>query len=322
MNLSLGQVNNGLSLCGAGPEQTILDGGGNRCIGLDNCFNFTLRDLTLCNGAADLGACILSNQSSGTLRNCILRDNVSSDRGGALKCIESSLRIINCDFVNNFARQGGAIALRKNNNLRITNCRFTGNQASGSGGVLYIRNSNNLTSSNCLMSGNKAGGNGSVIYIRGNCSVNLINCTWAQNTAKKNVALYCIKAGVDPSTIQFRNCILWNGSAQIRPSNQTVLMTYTNIQGGWPGWGNMNIDPGFTRMGSWSEGVWTDGDYHLMSSFGRFNTNTLRWVTDETTSPCIDSGSEDSNWGSEMEPNGSRINMGIFGGTVEASKSP
>lgn len=320
-NLWLGQVNSGLSLCGVGPDQTILDGGGSRCIGFDNCYNFTLRDLTLCGGGADLGACIWSNNSSGTIRHCVFRDNVSSNRGGVLKCHESRLRLIDCDFVNNVARQGGVLALRKKNDLRFTNCRFTGNQATDAGGVSYIRNNNDVAFTHCLMSGNKAGSHGSVIYIRGGCYVGLTNCTWAENTAKKKAALTCIKAEDNPSTIHFKNCILWNGTDQISPANQTVLMTYSNVQGGWPGWGNMNVAPGFARMGSWSDGVWIDGDYHLVSSLGRWDTITGDWVFDDITSPCIDCGSEDSDYGSEMEPNGGRVNMGVYGGTAEASMS-
>jgi len=45
-------------------------------------------------------------------------------------------------------------------------------------------------------------------------------------------------------------------------------------------------------------------------------------VIDGITSPCIDAGDPSSPVEDEPEPNGGRINMGAYGGTAEASKSP
>ena len=45
------------------------------------------------------------------------------------------------------------------------------------------------------------------------------------------------------------------------------------------------------------------------------------WVQDEVTSPCIDAGDPASPVSEEPLPNGGRINMGVYGGTAEASKS-
>ena len=61
-------------------------------------------------------------------------------------------------------------------------------------------------------------------------------------------------------------------------------------------------------------------DYHLKSTAGRWTGKT--WVTDTVTSPLIDSGYPLSPFGREPEPNGGRINIGRYGNTNEASKSP
>jgi len=58
-----------------------------------------------------------------------------------------------------------------------------------------------------------------------------------------------------------------------------------------------------------------NGDFHLKSEYGRWNGTG--WVNDNETSPCIDAGDP-----SEKDPDGTRINMGAYGGTWEASKSP
>lgn len=43
---------------------------------------------------------------------------------------------------------------------------------------------------------------------------------------------------------------------------------------------------------------------------------------DNITSPCIDAGNPGTDVGDEPQPNGNRINMGAYGGTPTASKSP
>jgi len=61
-------------------------------------------------------------------------------------------------------------------------------------------------------------------------------------------------------------------------------------------------------------------DYHLKSAAGRWSGKA--WVTDSVTSPLIDAGYPQSIFVHEPEPNGDRINIGRFGNTDEASKSP
>jgi hypothetical protein len=81
----------------------------------------------------------------------------------------------------------------------------------------------------------------------------------------------------------------------------------------WSGTGNINADPCFADP--------NNGDYHLKSQTGRWDANERRWTTDEVTSPCIDAGDPSSPIMYEPFPNGGIINMGAYGGTVEASKS-
>lgn len=66
-----------------------------------------------------------------------------------------------------------------------------------------------------------------------------------------------------------------------------------------------------------------NSDYHLRSSQGRYQPGT-GWVTSDTNaSPLIDAGYRYSTaWMSEPDPNGRRLNIGLYGGTAEASKTP
>lgn len=60
-------------------------------------------------------------------------------------------------------------------------------------------------------------------------------------------------------------------------------------------------------------------DYHLESTVGRWDGH--QWVKDLAQSPCIDKGDPISIYDAEPDPNGGRINIGLYGGTRFASKS-
>jgi len=76
--------------------------------------------------------------------------------------------------------------------------------------------------------------------------------------------------------------------------------------------GNIFADPLFADP--------ENGDFHLKSEGGRWDGE--KWVHDSVTSPCIDAGDPEDDYSNEPEPNGDRINMGAYGNTAEASKTP
>lgn len=110
------------------------------------------------------------------------------------------------------------------------------------------------------------------------------------------------------------NCILWGDTPdEVSDANSTLNVTYSDIQGGWSGEGNIDADPCFANPGN--------GDYHLKSEAGRWDTNNQTWIKDTVSSPCIDGGNPNSDWTGEYWPHGEHINMGAYGGTAEASAS-
>ena len=80
------------------------------------------------------------------------------------------------------------------------------------------------------------------------------------------------------------------------------------------GEGNITADPLFVDP--------IAGDYHLLSARGRYWPEHNVWILDRVTSPCIDGGNPSADPLDEPMPNGSRINIGAYGGTVQASMSP
>jgi len=138
------------------------------------------------------------------------------------------------------------------------------------------------------------------------------NCTFSGNSAR-----YGGGDGIfaHNSNQVLTNCIVWgNVPEEIYVfGGGAVTASYCDIRGGWPGTGNINADPCFADT--------NNGDYHLKSQGGRWEPNEGRWTIDDVTSPCIDAGDPMSPIGHEPFPNGGVINMGAYGGTMEASKS-
>ena len=133
-------------------------------------------------------------------------------------------------------------------------------------------------------------------------------CTFVGNTGQGG-AVY-----VPSRSLVLHNCIVWgNQPDEIYVLGGSVTATYCDIRGGWPGTGNIDADPCFADPNT--------GDFHLKSQGGRYDPNSQAWVQEDVTSPCIDAGDPMSPVGLEPFPNGGIINMGAYGGTVEASKS-
>ena len=66
----------------------------------------------------------------------------------------------------------------------------------------------------------------------------------------------------------------------------------------------------------------TNLDFHLLSQAGRWDAATKRWVKDKETSPLVDAGDPARDCSAEPSPNGGRANIGLYGGTEFASKTP
>jgi len=103
-------------------------------------------------------------------------------------------------------------------------------------------------------------------------------------------------------------------------------MNYKGISGGYgcispdnPPSGNGIL---FADPGHWESDHWVLGDYHLRSTQGRWdprgNDGAGQWVVDEQHSRGIDAGNPSDH---EIDASGqpSRINMGAYGGTTQAS---
>ncbi len=243
------------------------------------------------------GAGIYCNLSEASFANCTVTRNTSyRGKGGGIYCSYSSPEIINCTITRNSADNGAGTYFVSYSPV-LVNCDITENNARLQGGGIYSEASefsmtgtavmdnyseNNggggvyITYSeceavNCIFSGNYAGGNdpGGGIY----CLLSspaLRNVTIVDGTASQGGAVYC-----DDSSPAITGSILWNNSPnEIQTYGYCYpVVTYSDVEGGYAGTGNINADPLFV------DGFYGD-DYLSHAAAGQ-----------AADSPCIDAGS-------------------------------
>ena len=141
-----------------------------------------------------------------------------------------------------------------------------------------------------------------------NSSPTISNLTIVDNTY--GIETYNIH-GFEPfggSEPDISNSIFWNNTGGDLFGCQA---RYSFISGAE---GNIEGDPLLVDPNS--------GDYHLRSRRGRYWPEHDVWILDTVTSPCIDGGEPRTDPLDEPIPNGGRINIGAYGGTVQASMTP
>jgi len=301
----------------------------NSCFGYDSVLysQYLPIDIESCtfisNFSARHGGAVSLEMAQGGLlvSNCVFRSNVASRDGGAFYIGMSSdgYRIMDCEFRSNIASNGGAFAVSDHLPIHVpfSNCTFWGNRAVSNGGAIAACF---IDLANCLIVSNSASGQGGALMTRFYYaparikweSINLLSCTLVFNSSAGGQGII-----YTDSTNTMVNCIYWGNVSS--PSSNIVYgsgasVSYSDIEGGWTGEGtnNINVDPQFVDP--------ANGDFHLKSRAGHWTTNG--WVSDAIWSPCIDAGDPSSDYSNEPMPNGGRVNMGAYGNTPQASKSP
>ncbi len=291
--------------------------------------------------------------------DCWADDDRILQHGGGIYCYNSSPLIYHCNIEwNDAAWSGGGIAVLGGTSIRDTSilisqrndifdsnnivwiggCTITNNACWASGGGIYSEgDDSSAIAKNCLIANNWGYWSGGVSSNDGS-KMMIENCTTVGNTASWKYGphliggLECYYGGA-----LVTNSIFWSNSGTqiegIRDINDAnvvsnLFVTYSDVKmidsnglpdpnAIWLGKGNINSDPLFANPKRF--------DYHLQSKYpnGRYNPATGRFdKTDLQTSPCINAGDPHSDYSFEPAPNGSRINMGAYGNTRQASRSP
>ncbi|MEM7391904.1 MAG: hypothetical protein AAF492_06100, partial [Verrucomicrobiota bacterium] len=287
------------------------------------------------NGTTNLNSFGSILQNSRFIANRAFNPVNVDDDGGALQFDNGRLLVTGCLFSNNHAgAEGGAVNLYNNdtgetNAIRFVNTDFIANRSTGENGDQgggAINADGGIVVSNCLFAKNSQenSGHGGAIHFQGPIEHSVIdNCTFADNRAAGDGGAIRVDAG----TLSVSNSIFY-GNRAFRPQTDEIHITagdHLNLSFSLidtaailvngtlaTGLGLFSTDPRFADP--------LNGDYHLQSPFGRFEAGAFVY-TDSILSPAVDAGDPAVSNLLETLPNGSRLNLGRYGNTLEASKS-
>jgi predicted outer membrane repeat protein len=256
-----------------GPDVTTIDGSGTRR-GAE-CVNFegpgvTLQGFTITNGYAGWGGGMRSYYSSPTVIDCTFSYNTG---GGMYQYYGGDVSVIDCRFIGNSADDSGgglhlALAERATvigctfdgnstggdaggmwnvpYNGIVANCTFTGNSAGWGGGAMW--NGQSGVVANCLFSGNSAAFGGAIYDNASEATV--VNCTFTDNYASED------GGAIFGGDATVANCVIWgNIPNAVASMTAPPVVTFSDVEGGFEGAGNINVDPLFVDP--------DNGDLHL-----------------------------------------------------------
>lgn len=243
---------------------TVAEGvaGGIRCDGAGPI----IRDCWIrLNSAGNGGGVSFVDSPTGRLENCRFEDNAAIARGAGVDCVDSTVVLDGCHFLDCVAAEGGAVAALRGS-LTVLDSTFHENQASGDGGALHVDNAT-LEIRRSTFFQNK-GRNGGALLLEGATGATMTGCLLIENSGVLfggglDVILSDLQitactlgfnsapsgggiGGLD-ATVSVHNSIVHSNSPNqiIVNGTSTTTVSYSDIQGGYPGTGNLDVDPGF-----------------------------------------------------------------------------
>ncbi len=222
-----------------------------------------IAECTFTGNRATYGAGIRSQEDTDlTVYRCVFDGNEATEFGGAMYSIShTDATVQSCVFMDNVAQYGAGMYNNGVDFVTVRSCAFSGNEATY-GGAIYVTQSQSLTAVNSNFLENEAD-YGGAMEIGQQTLATVSNCTFTGNTSDHGGA---IRSRATRLTVT--NCILWGNGGEIIDFNSGTIVTYSNVQGGWPGAGNIDADPLFV--------------------------NAPADVSIRSASPCIDSGTDTS----------------------------
>lgn len=164
--------------------------------------------------------------------------------GGGIFCsLDSNPKLINLIISNNSGYYGGGISIIESN-PEISYTKINGNSSNDGGGI-YCYNHCSPSLKNVLISDNTSQYGGGICCFE-NSSPNLENVTITDNSAASSGGgIYCNLSNPIVINSIFRN----DSPSEIYIYSGLVTVTYSDIQGGWAGEGNIDEAPLFLGTG-------------------------------------------------------------------------
>ena len=232
-----------------------------------------------------------------SIRDCLFyKDStwypLGGDFGGAITLSACpQIEIIESTIKDNFSGQGGGGAYITSSSMILDNNKILYNGSiDAGGGVLMVGCTADISRNIIYGNRNYIGGGGGLACVRS--TINLCNNTIANNSDGPGGGMW---TRLGQTTM--RNNIFWGNIShlgmQIYAEQETIAVAeYNDIQGGWPGVGNIDADPLFADT--------ANGDFHL--------TWTGYPANDSSKSPCIDTGDPSS----PLDPDTTRADIGAL----------
>ncbi len=192
------------------------------------------------------------------INNCNINDNIISvgfGQGGGIYCVNSSLIIDESNIYNNLCSMGSGIC-SNNSTIKVSNTEISNNLGGIHGAGLYVRNS---IAELFLVNITENSGEG--VYVDG-IGESIVSVISSNIVANSDIGINCWYN--DNKLIIVNSIILENINMGVNNSGINEIF-YTNIQDGWDGEGNTDLDPLFIDP--------ENGNYTL-----------------QPNSPCIDAG--------------------------------
>ncbi len=248
-----------------GKTSGLVSGGGISCLHSSP----TIRNTTVsANSASYFGGGIYCLYSSAAIVNTTVSGN-DAHAGGGIYCLAAPVTITAANVTSNTARRssGGGISCAGFSSAAIiTNTTVTGNTAYLHGGGILCYSASPVIA-NSVIHGNSAIEGGGLLCV--GSSPRLANVSFTLNSSLVGGSIDALTgyfSGI-PSYPILTNTIAWgdSGIEIFSDASSSVTVTYSNIQGGYPGAGNIDADPLFLDP--------LTGDLRL-----------------DCSSPCVDAG--------------------------------
>ena len=262
-------------------------------------------NMTITNNTANgsHGGAIWTNNSGGsdsyndgwTMTNSVISGNTGQQFAGGIMCAWSHPTLINCTISGNTGWWGGGGIMGLDGGFTLKESMVSNNFSFGSGGGINvwgpIDGNDGVVIEDCIVSGNETDSDGGGIILDDDVDAIITRTSVVNNYASGNIGGIDVMntdatinnvtvsrnasgggggVGITNANVDITNSIVWeNTGNEVWVYSGSATVTYSDIEGGYDGDGNIDANPLFVDA--------NNGDYTLQSG-----------------SPCIDAGTADT----------------------------
>ena len=226
-------------------ESVDASGGGIYCIGGNfdcNANNINNNFAGMNGGGVQLVELEEGNQ---VILNSCIEDNVAELNGGGLALFGPSglVELIKSKVSKNCANANGGGVLVDNGSLKAANSRFMSNKATENGGGILGSSGSTVKCNGCIIDGNWANTGGGMFNSDSFFDVHNVNIIFNVADALAGAIAATVKAEMNG----VNSIVTSNGVNDpiFESTPNTININFSVVEGGYPGTGNLNIDPNF-----------------------------------------------------------------------------